>query len=77
MVIDVLEWLGRPDDIDQDHEQGGSIGIYDIGQYLPGDHGSVLITTRLSRLAEFGDSKRLNKVDQKLGNAMFRQWYRQ
>ncbi|KAK4170949.1 hypothetical protein QBC36DRAFT_295822 [Triangularia setosa] len=86
VVMEVLEWLARPDNtdwllvfdnVDQDHEQGGSTGTYDIQRYLPGDHGSVLITTRLSRLAQFGDSKRLNKVDQVLGAAIFRQWYGQ
>ena len=64
--MDVLEWLARPDNTDwllvfdnvnQDHKQGGSTGVYDIRQYFPGDHGSVLITTRLSRLAQLGDSK--------------------
>jgi hypothetical protein len=46
-----------------------------VRQYLPGDHGSVLITTRLSRLAQLGSSKRLVKVDEELGKAIFRQWY--
>ncbi|VBB78499.1 Putative protein of unknown function [Podospora comata] len=86
VVMDVLEWLARPDNtdwllvfdnVDQDHEQGGSTGTYDIRQYLPGDHGLVLITTRLSRLAQLGNSKRLNKVDQELGTTIFTQWYGQ
>ena len=47
---------------------------FDIGRYLPGDHGSALITTRLSRLAQLGDSKGLKKVDEELGKAIFQQW---
>ena len=81
VVADVLDWLARPDNtgwllvfdnVDQDHEQGGA---YDVRRYLPGDHGSVLITTRLSRLAQLGDSKQLRKVDQDLGKAIFEKWY--
>jgi hypothetical protein len=84
VVADVLDWLGRRDNIhwllifdnvDLDYEQGSVTGSYDIRQYLPGDHGSVLITTRLSRLAQLGDSKRLKKVDEGLGKAIFEQWY--
>ncbi|KAJ6114828.1 hypothetical protein N7486_000606 [Penicillium sp. IBT 16267x] len=84
-VADVLDWLGRPDNVhwllifdnvDQDYEHDGATGAYDVRQYLPGDHGSVLITTRLSRLAQLGSSKRLTKVDEELGNTIFGQWYR-
>jgi hypothetical protein len=49
--------------------------VYDVQRYLPGDHGSALITTRLSRLAQLGNSKRLAKVDLDLGKAIFQQWY--
>jgi hypothetical protein len=86
VVEDVLDWLARPDNVDwllifdnvdQDYEQHSVTGAYDIRRYLPGDHGSVLITTRLSRLAQLGDSKRLDKVDKELGTAIFRQWYSQ
>jgi hypothetical protein len=81
VVADVLDWLARRDNVhwlvifdnvDLDYEQAGS---YDVRQYLPGDHGSVLITTRLSRLAQLGDSKRLKQVDEGLGKAIFEQWY--
>ncbi|CAI6095860.1 unnamed protein product [Clonostachys chloroleuca] len=60
-VMNVIEWLARPsntqwllifDYIDQDQQQGGATGTYDIQQYFPGDHGSVLITTRLLRLQQ-------------------------
>lgn len=83
-MADVLGWLARPenvdwllvfDNVDQDYEQDRAIGAYNVRDYLPGDHGSVLITTRLSRLAQLGDSKRLEKVDEELGGASFQQWY--
>jgi hypothetical protein len=83
VVADVLDWLVRPDNVDwllvfdnvdQDHEQDSATGAYDVRQYLLGDHGSVLITTWLSRLAQLGESKRLKKVDKDLGKAIFQQW---
>ena len=83
VVADVLEWLARPDNVDwllvfdnvdQDHEQGGATGAYDVRKYLPGDHGAVLITTRLLHLAQLGDAKQLKRVDEELGQAIFEQW---
>lgn len=84
VVADVLDWLARPDNVDwllifdnvdQDHEQGGATGAFDVRRYLPGDHGSALITTRLSRLAQLGDAKQLKKVDENLSKAIFEKWY--
>lgn len=84
VVADVLEWLGRPDNVgwliifdnvDLDHEQDREKGGYDVGRYIPGDHGSVLITTRLAWLSQLGDdSMQLNKVDQDLSKAIFQKW---
>ncbi|CAK7199271.1 hypothetical protein SEUCBS139899_001946 [Sporothrix eucalyptigena] len=87
VVADVLDWLARPDNVDwllifdnvdQDHEQGGTTGAFDVRRYLPGDHGSALITTRLSRLARLappGNAKQLKKADKDLSKAIFEQWY--
>ncbi len=84
MVADVIGWLAWPDNpdwllvfdnVDQGHEQGRVTGMYDIQHYLPGDHGSVLVTTRLSRLVELGDSKWLAKVETHVGKAIFQKWY--
>lgn len=84
VVADVLDWLARPDNtdwllifdnVDQECDQDNTTGAYDVRNYLPGDHGSVLITTRLSRLAQLGDSRRLKKVDEELAKAIFQQWY--
>ncbi|KAH8661017.1 hypothetical protein BGZ61DRAFT_485569 [Ilyonectria robusta] len=83
-VASVMEWLARPDNrdwllifdnVDQDHEQGGVTGAYDLRRYLPGDHGAILVTTRLSRLAQLGESRRLAKVDLSLSRAIFERWY--
>ncbi|KAH6975787.1 hypothetical protein EDB80DRAFT_900003 [Ilyonectria destructans] len=83
-VASVMEWLARPDNgdwllifdnVDQDYEQGGVTGAYDLRRYLPGDHGAILVTTRLSRLAQLGESRRLAKADLGLGRAIFERWY--
>ncbi|RYP44597.1 hypothetical protein DL768_008946 [Monosporascus sp. mg162] len=84
VVTDVLAWLASPgntdwllvfDNVDQDHEQGGMTGAYDVRRYLPGDQGSILITSRLSHLAQLGDSKQLRKVDKDVAKAIFQTWY--
>ncbi|KAK5653385.1 hypothetical protein OQA88_8870 [Cercophora sp. LCS_1] len=83
VVADVLGWLAQPDNsdwllifdnVDQDVNQGSETGAYDVRRYLPGDHGSVLITTRLSRLAQLGESTLLRGVDEQLAKAIFQQW---
>lgn len=82
-VTDVLDWLERPDNVnwllifdnvDQDFGHDVAQGAYDIRKYLPGDHGSILITTRLSQLAQLGSSKRLTKVGKELSGTIFSQW---
>lgn len=84
MVLEVLEWLARPDNsnwllvfdgLDLDHGQAGIAEAYDVREYLPSNHGSILVTTRLSGLAQLGDSLRLKKVDEQLSYAIFKQWY--
>ncbi|KAM5349990.1 hypothetical protein ACJ41O_006495 [Fusarium nematophilum] len=69
------DWLLIFDNVDQDHEQGGVTGAYDLRRYLPGDHGAVLVTTRLSRLSQLGESKQLAKVDLSLSRTIFGKWY--
>ncbi|KAH7131160.1 pfs protein [Dactylonectria macrodidyma] len=51
--------------------QGSLTGAYDLRRYLPGDHGAILVTTRLSRLAQLGESRRLAKVDLSLSRTIF------
>ncbi|KAL4996120.1 Pfs, NB-ARC and TPR domain protein [Aspergillus recurvatus] len=67
----VLEWLALPnnnhwllvfDNVDQ-YCPGTDDG-YDVGGFFPSvDHGSILITSRLLRLAELGKSFPLHKLD--------------
>jgi tetratricopeptide (TPR) repeat protein len=87
VVKDVMAWLARPDNIawlliidnvDRDYNpRGGDPDAYDVKRYFSGaDHGSVLITTRLARLGQLGDSQSLGKVDNEQARAIFESWYR-
>jgi hypothetical protein len=85
VVTEVMDWLRRSnntnwllifDNVDQDYQHNPEPSVYDISRYLPGDHGSVLITTHLSQLAQLRDSKKLNKVDRNQACAIFQKWYR-
>lgn len=84
IVANVMEWLAQPDNtqwllifdnVDQEYKQGGATGAYDIDQYLSADHGSVLITTRLSRMRQLGESRLLMKVSSELSKAILERWY--
>ncbi|KJZ69757.1 hypothetical protein HIM_10840 [Hirsutella minnesotensis 3608] len=84
-VANVMKWLEQPDNcewllvfdnVDKDWiGQEPGIGAYDPRRYLPGDHGSVLITTRLSRLAQLGESRKLCPVNTTLGKAILERWF--
>jgi len=86
IVSDVLTWLQRPDNtdwllvfdnVDRDYrERDADPQAYDVSNYFSGaDHGSVLITTRLSSLEELGSSRRLGKLSEDQADAMFRNRY--
>lgn len=88
VVRDVLGWLARPDNkawllifdnVDREYSsKGGDADAYDIRRYFSGaDHGSVLVTTRLARLEQLGESQELGKVDQAQAKAIFESWYKQ
>ncbi|KAF2022643.1 FabD/lysophospholipase-like protein, partial [Setomelanomma holmii] len=88
VVRDVLGWLARSDNtawllifdnVDREYSKNGSdADAYDIKCYLSGaDHGSVLITTRLARLEQLGESQELGKVDKAQAKAIFESWYKQ
>ena len=87
VVGDVMGWLARPDNttwllifdnVDREYSaQGGDPNAYDVRQYLSGvDWGSVLITTRLARLQQLGDSHHLGKVDEEQARAILQNWYK-
>jgi hypothetical protein len=85
-MTEVMAWLARPDNtawllifdnVDREYRtQGGDPDAYDVKRFLPGaDHGSVLVTTRLARLEQLGDSQQLGKVSKQEGRAIFESWY--
>lgn len=87
VVKDVMAWLARPDNTawllifdNADREftvQGGDPDAYDVRRYLSGaDHGSVLVTTRLARLEQLGESQQLGKVSADQGQAILESWYK-
>jgi tetratricopeptide (TPR) repeat protein len=87
VVKDVMAWLARPDNtawllifdnVDREHSiQGGDPDAYDVRRYLSGaDHGSVLVTTRLARLEQLGDSQQLGKVSKEQGQTILESWYK-
>ncbi|EXJ91939.1 hypothetical protein A1O3_00489 [Capronia epimyces CBS 606.96] len=83
----VLNWLSLPDNdswlvvldnVDREYRpKSPQPGSYDVGRYFPeADHGSILVTTRLGELEQLGTAgKKLQKVDNGLAEAIFRQWY--
>jgi hypothetical protein len=87
VVRDVMGWLARPDNtnwllvfdhVDREYSLDGSdVDSYDVGEYFSGaDHGSILITTRLARLEQLGNSHHLGKVSMTQGQAIFESWYK-
>jgi hypothetical protein len=87
VVKDVMTWLARPentdwllifDNVDREYRaQGSDPDAYDVQRYMSGaDHGSVLVTTRLARLEQLGDSQQLPKVSKEQGQAIFESWYK-
>jgi hypothetical protein len=88
VVRDVLGWLARSDNtawllifdnVDREYSKNGSDAeAYDVKRYFSSaDHGSVLITTRLARLEQLGESQDLGKVDKAQAKAIFESWYKQ
>ena len=88
VVKDVMNWLARPDNtswllvfdnVDREYnERDNDADAYDVRLYLSGaDHGSVLITTRLARLRQLGDSQPLGKVGQEQARAILECWYKE
>jgi hypothetical protein len=87
VVKDVMAWLARPDNtawllifdnVDREYTaQGGDSDAYDVRCYFSRtDHGSVLVTTRLARLEQLGDSQQLGKVDEAQAKAILESWYK-
>jgi hypothetical protein len=88
VVRDVLGWLARSDNtawllifdnVDREYSKSSSDAeAYDMKCYLSGaDHGSVLVTTRLAKLEQLGESQEVGKVDRAQAKAIFESWYKQ
>jgi hypothetical protein len=86
VVREVMAWLAQAnntawllifDNVDREYRaQGGDPDAYDVKHFLSGaDHGSVLVTTRLARLEQLGDSQQLGSVSKQQGRAIFESWY--
>ena len=85
VIKEVKDWLAQPNNTDWllifdnvDREYSGHDAdpdAYDIKRYLPGaDHGAILITTRLAKLEQLGDSRQLSKVNREQAEAIFQSW---
>lgn len=83
VIAEVKCWLARPDNSEwllvfdnADREYGSNTTdtlAYDIEKYYPQvDHGSVLITTRLAKLEQLGESRQVDKVNRIQAEAILR-----
>ncbi|CAG8979288.1 hypothetical protein HYALB_00012671 [Hymenoscyphus albidus] len=58
------QWLLIFDNIDRDHTNGQDLQSYDVKDFFPdADHGSIIITSRLSNLQRYGRGFKLSIVD--------------
>ena len=87
VVEEVLDWLKIPDNnrwlivfdnIDREFNKSGSDPLaYNVKTYIPNaDHGSILITTRLIRLEQLGESREVKKVGYETAEAILSSWYK-
>ena len=87
VVQEVLAWLAQEDNsqwllifdnVDRDykpHKSGPE--AYDVTDYFSGaNHGSILITTRLAKLEQLGDSQQLGKVNEGQARAILQTRYK-
>lgn len=72
------DWLLIFDNVDRDYgDHISDPDAYNVGRYfLSIDHGSILITTRLAKLEQLGDSQHLGKVDQEQAEAILQSRYK-
>lgn len=72
------DWLLIFDNVDRDYSHHNSDpDAYNARRYFSSaDHGSVLITTRLAKLEQLGDSLYLGKVNQDQAEAILRSRYK-
>lgn len=68
------QWLLVFDNVDRDYQaKVKDQQAYDLESFFPAsDHGSVLITTRLPHLGDFGSATKVTSVDQEQGRQILR-----
>jgi hypothetical protein len=87
VIREVMGWLAQEDNamwllifdnVDKDYSSHNpDADAYDVAHYFSGaDHGFVLITTRLAKLEQLGDSQHLGKVDQDQARAILQTRYK-
>jgi hypothetical protein len=87
VVHDVMAWLTRSgntawllifDNVDREYSTDSvDADAYDVESYFSvAEHGSVLITTRLARLEQLGESQQLGKVDEERARAILETKYK-
>jgi hypothetical protein len=77
IIKNVLQWLSRPgndkwllafDNVDRDHDRATEQqdpDAFDVKKYFPtADQGSILVTTRLSRLEGIGGSSKVTEMSE-------------
>jgi hypothetical protein len=76
-IADNSGWLVVVDNVDRDdRRRDEDAESYNIEEYIPeADHGSVLITTRLSHLGQLGERWEVRRVDKEQAQAIFKTWY--
>lgn len=76
-IPDNTSWLLIFDNVDHDFTNAQAAPqAYDIRRFFPtADHGSIIITTRLSSLGQLGVSLRVGRVDKEQAVAIFRKGY--
>jgi hypothetical protein len=75
---DNATWLLIFDNVDMDYSgHNPDPDAYNVTNYFPGiEHGSVLITSRLAKLEQLGDSQQLGKVNQDQARAILQTRYK-
>jgi hypothetical protein len=82
----IMGWLAQPDNtpwlmifdnVNQIYDpKSDNPDAYDVRRFFSGaDHGSILITTRLAKLEQLGDSQLLGTVNAEEAQAILTSWY--
>ena len=87
VVNEILSWLSQAnnkrwlmvfDNVDREHDTPKPDPLaYDVERYFPAsDHGAILITTRLVRMEQLGESQEIKRVDSNTSQDILKSWYK-